>query len=280
MAGERWVCGSCRSLNEVRSTRCYKCRTPRALAEADLSTLITAGAGASEASAAVTEAATAAVVGGYRGSSARAGLVQCMLVATGIVAVVVNLAGAEVIGRLLGGDTEYARREIGALNDLGWVVYGFAAASLLCWAAWLSRVVDNIPKVGLGWPNVSPTAAFIENFLPGWNLLRIPSILRDVLHRLERTGGRGDMLLAAGWLGLAGGTVLPAVLGLVLGFFASSLRQAVSIGVVLNQVGLGLKLVGVVALILLIRRIESRMAAAAATADTSIKQRAAAGLAA
>jgi hypothetical protein len=277
---EPWVCGSCRSFNEVRSTRCYKCHTPRLLAEADLSTLIVAGAGATEASAAVTEAATAAVLGGYRGSSVRAGIVQCMLVATGIVTVVVSVAGAEVISRLLAGDREYARREIGAVNDLAWVQYGFFGVTLLCWAAWLSRVVDNIPKVGLGWPNVSPTAAFIENFLPGWNLLRIPSILRDVLHRLERTGGRGDMLLAAGWLGLAGGTVLPPAFGLVLGFFVSSMLQAVSLGVVLNQVGLGLKLVGALALILLIRRIESGMAAAAATVDTSIKERAAAELAA
>jgi uncharacterized protein DUF4328 len=280
MAGERWVCGSCRSLNEVRSTRCYKCRTPRALAEADLSTLIVAGAGATEAAAAVTQAASGAVLGGYQDSSARAGLAQCMIVATGILAVLASLAGADVLGMLIDGDTEGARRDIGILNTLGWVLYGFAAVTLVCWAAWLSRVVGNVPKVGLGWPNVSPTAAFIENFLPGWNLLRVPAILRDVLHRLEPEDGRGNMLLVAAWLGLAGGVLLPRGAGLVLGFFVSSLGQAVSLGLFLGWVGLGLTLVGLVLLILLIRRIESGMAAAAQRVDPSATLEGAAEIAA
>jgi uncharacterized protein DUF4328 len=280
MTGEPWVCGSCRSLNEVRSTRCYKCRTPRALAEADLSTLITAGAGATEAAAAVTQAASSAVLGGYQPSSARAGLTQCMVVATGILAVLASLAGADVLGTLLDGDTEGARRDIGVLNALGYVLYAFAAVSLVSWAAWLSRVVGNVPKVGLGWPNVSPTAAFIENFLPGWNLLRVPAIVRDVLHRLEPEDGRGNMLLVAAWLGLAGGVLLPRVAGFFLAFFVESLRQAVSLGLFLGWVGLGLTLVGLVLLILLIRRIESGMQAAAQRVEPAATLQAAGELAA
>jgi hypothetical protein len=269
MSGEPWVCGSCRSLNEVRSTRCYKCRTPRALAEADLSTLITAGAGAAESSAAVAQAARTAVLGGYKDSAARAGLAQCMVVATGVLAVVATLAGADVLGTLADGDTASARRDIAFLNVLGLACYAFAAVALVSWAAWLSRVVDNVPKVGLGWPNVSPTAAFIENFLPGWNLLRVPAIVRDVLHRLEPKDGRGNMLLVAAWLGLAGGVVLPRVLAWVLVFFVESLRQAVSLGVFLGWVGLGLTVIGLVFLILLIRRVESGMQGAAQKVDRS-----------
>jgi hypothetical protein len=280
MSGEPWVCGSCRSLNEVRSTRCYKCRTPRALGEADLSTLITAGAGATESSAAVTQAASAAVLGGYRSSSARAGLTQCMVVATGVLAVVATIAGADVLGTLADGDTASARRDFAFLNALALACYAFAAVALVSWAAWLSRVVENVPKVGLGWPNVSPTAAFIENFLPGWNLLRVPAIVRDVLHRLEPEDGRGHMLLVAAWLGLAGGVVLPRALAWVLVFFVESLRQAVSLGLFLGWVGLGLTLVGLVLLTLLIRRVESGMEAAARRVDPPAKLQAAGELAA
>jgi Domain of unknown function (DUF4328) len=275
MSGERWICGSCRSLNEIRSTRCYKCHTPRALVEADPTTLIVAGAGATEASAAVTQKATAAA-GAYEGSSARAGLAQCMLVATGFLALLTNIAGVELVGRLVDGDTETARRNIGAIGSLVVVLYAFAAVTLVSWAAWLSRVVGNIPKAGLGWPNVTPTAAFIENFLPGWNLLRIPSIVRDVLRRLEPTGGRGNMLLVAAWLGLAGGALLPRVAGFVAAFFASSLRQEVLLDVILGEVAMGLTLIGLVFLILLIRRVESGMRSAASRVDPALKLRAAA----
>ena len=34
MAGrEPWVCGACRSINQPREQRCYKCRTPRELGQ-------------------------------------------------------------------------------------------------------------------------------------------------------------------------------------------------------------------------------------------------------
>jgi hypothetical protein len=272
--GEPWVCGSCRSFNEIRSTRCYKCRTPRALVEADPSTLIVAGAGATEASAAVAQAASAAAVGGYRDSAARAGLTQCMVVATGILAVVASIAGADMIGNMLKGETDEARQDVGVVVALGWTLYGFAAVTLVSWAAWLSRVVDNVPKVGLGWPNVSPTAAFIENFLPGWNLLRVPAIVRDIIHRLEPANGRADALLVAAWLGLVGGVVLPRGGGIVIGVFADSVKQVLAVSVILGEAALGVTLAGLVFLILLIRRIESRMQAAAAattTIDPSIK---------
>jgi Domain of unknown function (DUF4328) len=276
MSGDPWVCGSCRSLNEARTTRCYKCGTPRALAEADLSTLITAGAGVAESSAAVAEAARTAALGGYRDSAARAGLAQCMVVATGILAVVASVAGADVLGDIVRGDTERARDNVAVVVALGWVLVAVAGVTLVSWAAWLSRVVDNVPKVGLGWPKVSPTAAFIENFLPGWNLLRVPAIVRDIIHRLEPKDGRGDALLAVAWLGLVGGVMLPRAGAYYVRYLANSVQELVSASVMLGEAALGVTLAGLVFLILLIRRIESRMQAAAATVDRPIKLDAAA----
>lgn len=260
---EPWICGSCRSLNQPSASRCYKCRTPRALVEADPTTLVVAGEGHSAAVASVTKAAQSSALGGYKESWARAGLTQCMLVGTAILAIIYSIAGADIIGMVVNGDTHSAERDIDAVAWLGGLLFVFAAVTLVSWAAWLSRVVDNVPKVGLGWPNVTPTAAFIENFLPGWNLFRVPAIVRDVLHRLEPKDGRGNSLLVAAWLGLVGGVVLPRVVAIVAGFFVESIAQALSLGLILGQVGLGLTLVGIVFLVLLVRRIEAEMEAAA-----------------
>lgn len=260
---EPWICGSCRSLNQPSASRCYKCRTPRALVEADVNKLVVGGEGHSASVAAVTQAARSAVLGGYKESWVFAGLTQCLLIGTAILAVLSSIGGADVIGMAINGDSEGVKRDIGPLAVLGWILWGFAAITLVSWAAWLRRVVENVPKVGLGWPNVSPTAAFVENFLPGWNLFRVPAILRDVLHRLEPKEGRGNSLLVAAWLGLVGGVVLPRVVGLIAGFFVESVEQALSVGLVLGQVGLGFTLVGIVFMILLIRRIEKEMEAAA-----------------
>jgi Domain of unknown function (DUF4328) len=268
--GEPWVCGSCRSFNETRSTRCYKCRTPRALVEADLSTLVVAGEGQSATTAAVTQAARAAALGGYKDSAARAGLTQCMVVATAVLAVVATVAGSDMIRNFVSGERGQAREDAFVVIALSWVLYGFAAVTLVSWAAWLSRVVDNVPKVGLGWPNVSPTAAFIENFLPGWNLLRVPAIVRDIIHRVEPANGRGDALLVVAWLGLVGGVVLPRVGGIAIGVLADSVEQVLSLSVIVGGVALGITLAGLVFLILLIRRIEAGMQAAARTAEPTM----------
>jgi hypothetical protein len=260
---EPWICGSCRSLNQQTASRCYKCRTPRALVEADPTKLVVAGEGHSAAVASVTKAAQSSALGGYKESWAFAGLAQCMLIGTGILAILYSIVGADILGMLVNGDTAGAKRDANAVGWLTVVLYGFAAVTLVSWAAWLSRVVSNVPKVGLGWPNVTPTAAFIENFLPGWNLFRVPAIVRDVLHRLEPNGGRGNSLLVAAWLGLVGGVVLPRILGIGLGFVVDSVEQLLSVGFAINQVGLGLTLAGIVFLVLLIRRIEKQMEAAA-----------------
>jgi hypothetical protein len=124
-------------------------------------------------------------------------------------------------------------------------------------------VIDNVPKVGLGWPNLTPFQAFVENFLPGWNLFRIPAILRDVITRLEPMGGRGNMLIAAAWLCLFAGTVGPSVGSRVLLYLRTSIESRVTAAVIMSQLGLGLTLAGLVFLIALIRRIESGMTAAA-----------------
>ncbi|HKG57336.1 MAG TPA: DUF4328 domain-containing protein [Candidatus Limnocylindrales bacterium] len=260
-APEHWICGSCRSLNEPRAQRCYKCRTPRELVEANPETLLVAGAGASDSSAAVAAAARAAVLGGYRSSSIRAAVAQGLILATAGVAVVASAVGADAVALLLADDTQDGVAQTGLLVVLGLVSVAFAVAALVGWSAWLSRVVDNVPTVGLGWPKVTPQAAFIESFLPGLNLLRVPSIIRDVVTRLEPQGGSGDALLTAAWLGLVGGIAVPRGGAFLASFVVTTVEQAATVRVFLGQIGVGLTVVGAVLLVVLIRRIESAMEA-------------------
>jgi uncharacterized protein DUF4328 len=273
MAGrEPWICGACRSVNEFKSQRCYKCRTPRELAEADVSQLITAGAGASEAVVTAAQAARTAALGGYRSSDARAGLTQCLLAATAILAVLSSVAGADLIAGALAGDSETVRENEPVVVAIGLAMYAAAALTLVSWAAWLSRVVDNVPKIGLGWPNVSPGQAILENFLPGWNLLRVPAILRDVVTRLEPAGGRGNMLIAVAWLGLVGGVLLPYA---ARWFRLVPLSAAERVGatLIVGQLALGVTIAGIAFLIMLIRHIEAGMRATARNVDLGVGQR-------
>jgi hypothetical protein len=259
-----WVCGACRSINQPREQRCYKCRTPRELAKVDPEKLIVAGAGVSQA-----PVDPKAVVGVYRGSSERALLAQVLIVAALIVTTISKVVGADVVSRVLDGNVEGADANAGLLGILGAGGFAVGLAALAAWAAWLSRVVDNIPTLGLGWPNVTAWAAFVENFLPGVNLFRVPAIVRDVMAKLE-LGPSGDALIAASWLGLVGGVLVPRFGRYVTGTLAiESADASARLGLIIGQAALGLTIVGGIFLIVIIRRVETQAARLAAARPTS-----------
>ena len=250
-----WVCGACRSINQPREQRCYKCRTPRDLAKVDPEKLVVVGAGASQ-----PVVDPKAVVGVYRSSAERAVLAQVLIVAALIVTTISKMVGADVVSRVLDGDTAGADASAALLATLGAGGFVAGVAALAAWAAWLSRVVDNIPSLGLGWPNVTSWAAFVENFLPGVNLFRVPAIVRDVMNRLE-LGPSGDALIAASWLGLVGGVLAPRFGRYVTGTLAIESGEASArLALLIGQAALGLTIVGGIFLIVLIRRIEERAA--------------------
>ena len=252
MSAQPWVCGACRSINQPREGRCYHCRTPRELVEADPETLIVAGAGSRPADAPVRPTAT------FRSSAGFAFLAQVLLAAALAVAVVANLLGADVIGRVLDADLPAADTGITTLALIGGLGFAVAGAFLVAFALWLSRVVANIPTVGLGWPNLTPNQAIFETVIPGVNLYRVPAILRDVVNRLEPSG-RGDALIAAAWLGLVGGVLLPRLAGWGVVFFIGELADFTAFRVIAGQLGLGLTVAGGIVLIVLIQWIETRI---------------------
>jgi hypothetical protein len=117
-----------------------------------------------------------------------------------------------------------------------------------------------MPALGLGYPAANGTMAFVENFLPGLNLFRVPAIVRDVVRRVEPTESRGEALIFAAWIGLLGGFFIPRFGGFLGVFADDAIDVAIRNQLLVNGVAAGLVLVGAIFLVVLIWWIEARIA--------------------
>jgi hypothetical protein len=255
-----WVCSQCRSLNQGKD-RCYKCRAPKDVGGVAPTDLPTIG-----------PSAPIVPSGRYRSSAFRAVLAAASLMAFTTLIVSWVVLASIVLKPTPTNPRPVISGPVAALYDDLWLLLlGLLAVTLLAWAAWISRVVANIPVLTGEYPRATPRWTFIQVLIPGYNLRWIPSILRDVLRHLDPRGN-GDALVAAamlppvvaviGWLALryllTGTTIAGAGL---------SSRQAVELIEVVGQVTVGLLAVGAVMLVVIISRIERRAAALARDAQ-------------
>jgi len=179
------------------------------------------------------------------------------------VTVVSSFLGADIVGGVLDAEAAVDETSVVTVALVGGLGLLLSAAALVAWAAWLSRVVANVPAAGLGWPNVTPNAAVFESLIPGVNLYRVPAIVRDVTGRLE-PDGKGDALIAAAWLALVGGALVPRIGRQVSALVVGEIEELSALWVVVGQLGLGMTVAGAALLIVLIRWIETRKEARAA----------------
>lgn len=251
---EGWICGACRSVNKPGHVRCYHCHTPRVVAQVDPETLPVSGT--------VPEVAEAPLPP-YESSDSLAVLARTLVLLAGAAVFLAGVLGAIVIEALVEEGTAAALGGLTLLGVLNILQVALILAALVAWAAWLSRVVTNVPAVGLGYPSATPRSAFLENFIPVVNLLRVPSIVRDVTSRLDATG-RGEALMVATWLCLVGGTIAPSILAWTLQqlFYVLPLDilAVLRISSIASQIGAGLQVAGTFFLVLLIGWVERRMA--------------------
>jgi hypothetical protein len=265
-----WVCGTCHSVNRQRSRRCYKCGAEQETAAT--------GQGATHRQ---EEAIAVRAVVGYRSSSALGFVTAVLLlalagVAVGLVVLEIQAYPAVVaeIDRLAAGGTPNPNGAIGWAESalpLAAVNLGVVVLTLLFFAAWLSRVVRNVPALGGGVPGSTPARAFRNTLIPVVNLWTVPGILTDVLYRLDPTAG-GLFMVGAAWLGLVGSWIVSFLAGwyidLRLQFdafnaasldaFIASVRGLLPIALAIDVVCGLLIAAGAVVLILLIVRIERR----------------------
>lgn len=265
-----WVCGACHSINQQRSARCYKCGAKQAdAATGAMSTLRQEQAIANRAAIA------------YRPATAlglAASVFLLGLVGVAIAGVTLTIGFAGFMNEQLD-----LLRATGSFDDaafdahksdasrLGLLNLAIVLPALLFFAAWLSRVVSNVPALGGGFPATTPTRAFINTLIPLVNLRTVPGIVQDVLYRLDPKGG-GVFMVGIAWLGLVGSWILSFVAGWYIDLRitfdtlnAESLEEAVdalrpvlTAAVVIDIVAGVLIALGALVLILLILRIDLR----------------------
>lgn len=270
---DHWVCGTCRSINSRRSDHCYQCHAPRRVVEVDPHDIPGTGHPTT---------APPAPVGAYRSARQRALVASGLILAASVVSFVGWIAQSRAILTAIDAPEVAPSDDPAAIPALAfdaiipvshlqvpltvlWVV--LAVGALIAWAAWLSRVVDNLPSLGLGYARVSPQMAFIENFLMGRNLYSMPARVREVTQKLHPAGG-GDEILAVAWLALFGSVIGGRIGFYVARFLAGSeddyLRGRIVVGGLTTLVAVA----GYVLVVAVIQRVE-RLAEARAAGVTT-----------
>jgi hypothetical protein len=193
-----WICNVCRSINPISSNRCYRCHTPIQIAAAKPEDLTIHQA---------PREAHTDPVGTYQSTETLAALVTVAGVAF-ILATFLALFTTYAVNDLRVSESRAAADALFQQRLLFLVpapVIG--VLGLLVYAAWIRRVIENVPALGLGFAKVSPNWAFAEPLIPGFNLYAIPARIAEVIQKL------GGHLYATAVIGLAWVLVVgPAVI--------------------------------------------------------------------
>lgn len=240
LAGDFWVCGECRSINNAGAKQCYNCRTPRDRAAVDPASIDPTGHGPIR----------RIELPEFTSSRWAAVLASMLILAVAAIQVVQFNMVAALLDQVLDG-TAATEEQLLVVGSVGILAFGVALLALIAWSLWLSRTVTSMPALGLGYPAASGLMAFVENFIPVFNLFRVPAIARDVVRRLDPAAGRGEALIFAAWIGLLGGFLVPRILGL----FTTNVRTLITI----SGIGTGLVIVGAIFLVVLIWWVEGRI---------------------
>jgi len=202
-----WACSSCRSINADRFSRCYKCKAPRELVQLDpMTTTLGPPTGA-----------VPVDPGAPRETRPFALFAALAIWAAVVFQVLSTIWANEAMTSITNGSFSESQLERGLIFIVGF--YGSVLVALVFWAAWVALVLANIPKLGAGWPAVTPGIAFFEHLVPVWNLWRAPSFIRIVFRHLPGQTGP-DIGLITVWVApLIGVIVIPRVTRYV-GIFA------------------------------------------------------------
>lgn len=265
-----WVCGQCHSINRQRDSRCYKCGAKqKTAATGELATHRQEQA-----------IATRAVIG-YRPAQPLAIAASIFLIglaAVCVASIVQSLAVQTFANEQLDLIKSTGRVDEAAFDafdartqTLTIVQLAIILPLLVFFAAWLSRVVSNVPALGGGIPGTSPWRAFANTLIPVVNLRTVPGMIQDVLYRLDPKAG-GFFMVATAWVGLVGSWLIAVVarwyLNARLVFdlrnahsldeAVESVRGLVTTAVIVDIVTGVLIAMGAIVLILLMIRIERR----------------------
>jgi len=276
MADDAWLCGRCRSINSRRSDHCYHCNAPRVIAETAPDKLATLGKPTEDPPPALHP---------YRSSRTRAYAASALIIGASAMSLIgwiaqsrAILTAIEVAKQAEPSDVTdlvppppSAETALDALIPVSHLQIGptaiwavLAIGALIAWSAWISRIVDNLPALGVGYARVSPQIAFIENFLMGRNLYSMPARVREVTKMLHPSGG-GDDLLALAWLFLFGSVVVGRIGAYVGRFLASTEADYLRSRIVVGGITTMIAIAGYLLVVAVINRVEQLAEDRAAT---------------
>ena len=192
-------------------------------------------------------------------------LASALLIFLPVMQIVTTIADAILFGRILEdpallNDPAFGQSvESLVAGSIAIATLGVAVLALIGWAFWLSRVVVAMPALGLGYPPTDGLMAFVENFLPGLNLFRVPAIVRDVIRRLDPESIQHEALIFVAWIGLLGGYLVPRFTVYLELFGSGTLEEAVQETLVVQAIATAMVVIGATFLVVLIWWIERRI---------------------
>lgn len=218
-----WVCGRCRSINPLSRGRCYRCNTPVEVAAAKPEDLTVQH-----------QEVGPEPTGVFRSSETQAVLASVATVAfilATLVALWINWSATDLRAA---GDAEAANELFSDRLLLLALAPITGVLAVGAYAFWIRRVVENLPALGVGYSRVSPTWAFFEPMIPGFNLYALPTRMAEAIEKL----GPHPWAIPVLGIGLILAFGPPVVAGFLLRFTGlfgtgSELRIALATGLII-----------------------------------------------
>lgn len=242
-----WICSACRSVNTARSDQCYSCHAWRR-----------ATAVAPEAIPTVGRSAPALAPAGHRYRSSLLRALICEGVILGTIFTIIFawwFAYQAVVARYDQANPAHADQILAQGEPFFIALPILILATLVTWGAWISRVVDNLPALGAGYSRATPRIAFIENIVPGVNLLRLPARVSEVTRLLHPTGG-GNGLLTVAWLVMYAGWFLFIVVDRIALYAGVNVRDFAHMSTVLLGLVAATTVFGLMVTVAILSRVE------------------------
>jgi Domain of unknown function (DUF4328) len=193
---DMWICGDCRSANNARDKRCYRCSVPRATAELTEASAANAFAVAQQTTTVLAAATRLGVH--YRTTWPLAILTGALILASTAIDVVWTRSYLQILQP--DGTVVLDPAHAQSMQLLSYAYLACFLVSGLGWSLWIALVVANVPALTARWPSRTPAGAFFAPWIPFINLKRPYSVAKEVTTILSRAAVGPAIVVIAWWI--------------------------------------------------------------------------------